>query len=137
MKKIYSKVSTDKLIHYFMKLDDIGKGNKDFLNDKNHALQISIANSLKEGRLFKPHKHFVNELTTNSPQEIIILFEGKLKVKIYDIDDSFLGEEILESGDIYLFLEGGHGFKVMEDDTTFIELKNGPYQGSEKDKKLI
>ena len=33
----------------------------------------------------------------------------------------------LHAGDIILLLSGGHGFTILEDSTTIVEIKQGPY----------
>ena len=42
----------------------------------------------------------------------------------------------LDDGDILVILAGGHGFKML-DKTKFVEIKQGPYQVPEDDKKYI
>jgi len=38
------------------------------------------------------------------------------------------GETILETGDIVMLVNGGHGFSLLED-TILFEIKQGPYTG--------
>ena len=38
--------------------------------------------------------------------------------------------EQLREGDILLMVDGGHGFRMLED-TVFLEIKQGPYTGIE------
>ena len=45
-----------------------------------------------------------------------------------------VAEQLLRSGDILIFLAGGHDFTIIEEDTVVYEVKNGPYLGAEKDK---
>ena len=40
----------------------------------------------------------------------------------------------VNQGEILVLLESGHGYKILEDDTTVLEVKNGPYFGAEKDR---
>ena len=70
-------------------------------------------------------------------QEVWVALKGKLKSTLYDFDDKLLEEIILEGGDCIAFFRGGHELKVLEDNTYFYEIKNGPYHGISQDKKKI
>jgi hypothetical protein len=41
---------------------------------------------------------------------------------------------ILKAGDFIMLYDGGHGFKVLQDNTVFIEVKNGQFVTVEQDK---
>ena len=43
----------------------------------------------------------------------------------------------LKKGDVAILYRGGHSFKVIEENTVFYEIKNGPYIGSKFDKENI
>ena len=55
---------------------------------------------------------------------------------IYDIDKSLVEKTILNEGDCYMIVNGGHCIKTLSDAQLF-EFKNGPYYGPEKDKTEI
>ncbi len=136
MKKIYSKVKPSELLHIFHKFADYNPGSTTFLTDEKDLLQAAVVYNPPIGHKFKgPHKHIPCERKTNETYESFIIYRGKVKVTLYDLDESKLGEEILESGDLYTITgKGGHGFEVLTSDTIFFELKNGPYFGADKDK---
>ena len=46
----------------------------------------------------------------------------------------FLEEFTLLEGDLAVFVSGGHGYHILEDNTKIIETKNGPFTGVENDK---
>jgi hypothetical protein len=68
---------------------------------------------------------------------ITALFKGKIKAILYDIDDSIICEEILESGDCSITFCAGHNYESLEDGSLVYEFKTGPYFGQEKDKVFI
>lgn len=47
--------------------------------------------------------------------------------------DSF----VVKAGDILILLECGHGYKILEDNTKVLEIKNGPYLGADVDRRRI
>ena len=70
-------------------------------------------------------------------QEVWVVLKGKLRSSLYDFDDKLLKEIILKAGDCIAFFRGGHELKVLEDNTYFYEIKNGPYNGISQDKEKI
>lgn len=112
--------------------------NKDginFLSEDSFPLQLGI-NSYKKGHKIKSHLHPKMKVAVSSFQEVIYLKSGRALVKLYDLDKKFLKSVSLSAGDLIFFVDGGHGFEMSED-TTFIEVKQGPYLGKDKDKELI
>ena len=90
------------------------------------------------GMTFKPHKHIYKD----GPKEVIaqeswIVIEGKVKVILYDIDDTIIHEDVIFPGDCSITFKGGHNYEILEDDTIVYEYKTGPYQGIEMDKDFI
>ncbi len=135
MTKIFSKISPDVLIASHISGTQIS----DYRNDLSPAdefLQVSARN-LKLGTKIKSHKHNPQERKTTLTQEAWIILSGKLKAVLYDLDDSFLTEIILESGGCIILFRGGHSLEVVADNTKFYEFKNGPYYGIEADKQSI
>jgi len=135
MKKIYSKIEPKCLLTVINKLTDINLERID-LADKNEPLQGS-AKKLKKGEKFKPHRHNVLHRETSLTQEAWVVIKGEILVSLYDLDDTFFYEEVLEEGDCILNFRAGHTFETLKDDTILYEFKNGPYMGVELDKTLI
>ncbi|MFH1947494.1 MAG: hypothetical protein ABIJ23_05070 [Candidatus Magasanikbacteria bacterium] len=135
MIKIFSKLEPLTLIASYISNEKIS----DYRNELSPAsefIQVSARN-LRSDIKIKSHKHNFQDRTTNLTQEAWVIFSGKLKATLYDLDDSFLEEVILEPGDCIVLFRGGHGLEVLEDNTKFYEFKNGPYYGIETDKQSI
>ncbi len=89
-----------------------------------------------EGKEIAPHIHKKVQREVHYTQETLFIRKGKLQVDFYSDEQEFLENRILESGDVILLIQGGHGFKVLEDVEMF-EVKQGPYAGDEDKIKFI
>jgi hypothetical protein len=49
-------------------------------------------------------------------------------VNLYSSERKFIGSRDLEAGDLILLCGGGHSFEMLEE-TSMIEVKQGPYAG--------
>ena len=135
MKKIYSKIQPNILLHIVTSVDEINSGRIDVVPEEEY-LQLAIL-KMNKGKTFLPHKHIVKEKITDIAQESWLVYEGKVKCTFYDLDDSILDEPIIEKGGISITLRGGHNYLIMSDNTTVLEYKTGPYLGQEFDKQFI
>ena len=63
-------------------------------------------------------------------QEVLFLRRGKVKVELFSSDHQYLQTSILQSGDVILLCGGGHSFEMLED-SSIIEVKQGPYAGDD------
>ena len=57
-----------------------------------------------------------------------------MKVTLFSDKCEYLEEYELKEGDLAVFVYGGHGYEILEDDTKIIETKNGPFTGVKNDK---
>lgn len=135
MKKIYSKVHNNELLHIILKKEDVQSERQNVVNE-DQFLQLA-AMKLPQGKTFRAHKHIFAEKTTTMAQESWVVISGKVKAILYDLDDTVISEEILDTGDCSITLQGGHNYEILEDDTLVYEYKTGPYLGIEMDKKFI
>ena len=72
------------------------------------------------------HKRFRREIEGTS--EVLVVRSGRCEVDIYSPDRKLVETKLLEAGDVLVLVEGGHGFRILED-TVFLEVKQGPYIG--------
>tara|TARA_S200000501_G_scaffold220397_1_gene206802 strand:+ start:116 stop:541 length:426 start_codon:yes stop_codon:yes gene_type:complete len=136
MKKIYSKVEKDKLLHIINRYDEI-EGRSD-VAPEDQFIQLATLR-MEKGKTFRPHKHIWKP--SSSPeviaQESWVIIKGSVRIFMYDINDSLIGEEIIKKGDCSMTFEGGHTYEILEDDTVVYEYKTGPYTGQANDKVFI
>lgn len=85
------------------------------------------------GYIIQPHIHKPIERKIDYTNEVLFIKTGSLRVDFYKQDQSYIKSKILETGDIILLAQGGHGFEILEE-SEIIEVKQGPYAG-ENDKK--
>jgi cupin fold WbuC family metalloprotein len=135
MEKIYSVLDPEKLLHVICRRDDIDGKRKDFASE-NEILQVATI-LLNNGECVDAHKHLKNQRETNGTQEVIMVIEGELEVNFYDTNDSLIKNVILYGGDCFVTYYGGHAVKSLKDKTKLYEVKNGPYNGKDKDKSPI
>ena len=136
MKKIYSKIEPEKLLHIIVRKEDLKPGRIDVVPEE-YFIQCAILN-MKKDKTFKPHKHIWKERTRNViTQESWIVIQGSVRCTFYDIDNEIIDEPILYPGDASFTLEGGHTYTILEDNTLVYEYKTGPYEGQELDKTFI
>ena len=135
MKKIYSRVDPDVLLHMIFRKDDVQSERINVIDDSEY-LQLA-AMKLPKGKTFLPHKHVTCEKVTKIAQESWAVISGGVKAILYDLDDQIISEEILNAGDCSITLYGGHTYEILEEDTVVYEYKTGPYLGVEMDKEFI
>jgi hypothetical protein len=81
-----------------------------------------------QGHKITAHVHNVISRQVLYTQEVLIVRRGKVKVKLYSSSKKYIGDRILCSGDLILLCGGGHSFEMLEE-TSMIEVKQGPFTG--------
>lgn len=87
------------------------------------------------GKELLPHIHNEVPRTVVRTQELLYIRKGKILAKIYDLNENFVEELEVSEGDTLILLNSGHGYKILEDGTQVLEVKNGPYLGAEIDRR--
>ncbi len=85
-----------------------------------------------KNKVIAPHVHNPVARQVLYTQEVLLVRKGKVEVNLYTDKKSFLTSRVLGAGDLILLCGGGHSFKMLEE-TSMIEIKQGPYAG-ENDK---
>ena len=107
-----------------------------FYTDNDKFVQVATWKYNKDHET-KPHSHKLFERASNITQEFVYIKKGSLEVTLYNGKEKIIATEILKQGMCILIFHGGHKYRILEDDTEVFEVKNGPYPGIEKDKKII
>ena len=82
------------------------------------------------GKIIEPHIHTPAAREVLLTQETLFIKRGRLRVDFFVDQQNYLESRILESGDVILLVQGGHGFEVLEELEMF-EVKQGPYKGQD------
>jgi len=99
-----------------------------FFNDEKDSQQLGYMKR-PQNYIIPPHRHNLIERQVHLTQEVLVIKSGKIRVDIYDNDQTYLLSKILLTGDVIILLDGGHGFKILEH-SEIIEIKQGPYCGN-------
>jgi len=102
-----------------------------FFTPPNFSQQLAFMKH-DTGKKIEPHVHNMVSRQVLYTQEVLFIRKGKVKVNLYSSDKKHIDSKILESGDVILLCGGGHSFEMLEE-TSMIEIKQGPYAG-ENDK---
>jgi hypothetical protein len=65
-----------------------------------------------------------------------LIRKGRLRVDFYDAEQHYLESRVLGVGDVILLMQGGHGFKVLEE-VEMIEVKQAPYVGEQDKTRFV
>jgi hypothetical protein len=74
------------------------------------------------------HVHLPVVREVHGTSEVIAVRKGCCEVDIFNAEKQFIATRRLETGDVVLLIQGGHGFRMIED-TVLFEVKQGPYVG--------
>ena len=96
-----------------------------FFTDNDLSQQLAFMQH-PEGKIIQAHVHKPVKREIHYTQEVLVLRKGKLRVDFYDDDQTYVESHIIRAGDIILLVEGGHGFKALEEIEMF-EIKQGPF----------
>jgi len=80
------------------------------------------------------HAHRPLRRHLEGTSEVLIVRSGRCEVDLYSPSHELVATRELGPGDVVLLVDGGHGFRMLED-TVFLEIKQGPYPGVEEEKE--
>lgn len=110
---------------------DFDKPGIHFFTPDNFSQQLACMSHPK-GKKIAPHVHNPVQRQVLYTQEVLIIRKGRIRVDLYSSQKEYLESRELQSGDVILLCGGGHSFEMLEE-TSMIEVKQGPYSG-DKDK---
>jgi hypothetical protein len=102
-----------------------------FLTPDNFSQQVAYMRHPQD-KVIAPHVHNLVARQVLYTQEVLIIRKGSIEVNLFTSRKAFLTSRVLKAGDLILLCGGGHSFRMLEE-TSMIEVKQGPYAG-ENDK---
>lgn len=114
---------------------DLPANGVQFLTPATYPFQVGVLGH-QAGAVVKPHGHKKLKIETDVFQEILIVQSGRIAVDLYGMRQQFLETVELGPGDAILFVEGGHGVRMLTD-AKILEVKQGPYPGDKLAKEFI
>ena len=123
--KIYSEDNT--LIAIILVHNYYNKG-LNFLTDSNHSLQLAYINN-PAGHEVSKHCHPRYDRIISETMECLIVKQGEVEVTFYDNNQKLINSVTILSGDLVLFIDGGHSLKNIVQ-SELIEIRQGPFNPS-------
>ena len=105
-----------------------------FLTPQNLNLQLGFVVYPANGEIPR-HAHLPLERHVIGTSEALIIKKGRCMIDFYDKNRELVTTRELREGDVVLLVEGGHGFRMLED-TVLLEIKQGPYTGQEEKERF-
>ena len=106
------------------------------ITESHQILQFAVI-GYSCGDVVSAHLHNPLPRQTIGTSECWIVMKGKIKVSFFDTDNICIFTTNLRKGDAVIFYTGGHSLEVVSRRAQIYELKNGPYEGSLRDRKRI
>jgi hypothetical protein len=125
-------VDVDEIVHQGVTLAVVIRGDVEpaqttFLTPDAWKQQVGYIVYPRGGEI-RRHVHRPIERHLVGTSEVLVVRKGCCEADIYGDDQTLVATRELRAGDILLMVSGGHGFRMLED-TTFLEIKQGPYTG--------
>lgn len=140
MKELIHSEVDGSLLHVVYRLEDLSSQMDKRINfgEECDFLQVAAIRSPAKTE-YAPHAHLTRsrKLDNLKAQESWVVVSGSVEVQYYDIDDRFIASRQLNRGDLTITFNGGHGYKILGEETLVYEFKSGPYEGVEIDKRFI
>ena len=123
---VHIKDDKDQVLAMIIK-NDFSCDGINFITPNDYSQQLAYMHHNK-GHVILPHIHNEVKREIYYTKEVLVIKKGKLRCDFYDDNKQYLKSVIISDGDIILLVSGGHGFTCLEE-TTMIEIKQGPYAG--------
>lgn len=81
------------------------------------------------------HLHKPIERHIVGTSEVLMVKKGRCEIDVYNRVREKIATRELRVGDIVLMIDGGHGFRMLED-TVLVEIKQGPYTGIDEKERF-
>lgn len=100
----------------------------EFLTKNEDYMQVAYMGHPAD-HIIIPHYHNKIERTVDLTCETLIMRKGVMEVSLYE-DKIVSHIFLMKKGDVLTLFRGGHSFRMIED-VEMIEIKQGPFLGSE------
>lgn len=114
--------------------EDIKPG-LNFFSEDAEFIQVGVWGHYEKDKELKAHIHNRIERTADRTYEALYIIKGAIEATIYDLVENPVDTIQVKQGEILVLLESGHGYTIKEEDTTVLEVKNGPYLGADVDRR--
>ena len=126
-------VKDGKILARYITQEDIKPGLISFTND-NEFLQVVAWKKKEKGKYLQDHWHNEFPRTAERTYEAVYVVKGAIEARLFDLDLVPVETLVVHQGELLILLESAHGYTILEEDTTVLEIKNGPFMGVNVDK---
>lgn len=126
-------VKDGKILARHIVTEDIKPGLISLTGD-NEFLQVVAWGHYEKGKYLQDHWHNEFSRAAMRTYEAVYVVKGAIEARIFDLDLVPVETLTVKQGEMLILLESAHGYTILEEDTTVLEFKNGPFLGAEKDK---
>ncbi len=104
------------------------------LTKDDEFLQVVAWGHYEKGKYLQDHWHNEFERTAIRTYEAVYVVKGAIEARLFDLELNPAEILTVGQGEMLILLESAHGYTILEEDTTVLEIKNGPFLGVDKDK---
>ncbi len=116
-----------------IKVEDMKPG-LNFFSKEEEFVQVGVWGHYEKGKYLQNHVHNYYERTAQRTYEALYMINGSMDVDIFTLEREYVETFNINKGEILILMECAHGYTITEDDTTVLEIKNGPFLGVDIDK---
>lgn len=126
-------IKDGKILARHITQEDIKPGLISFSKD-DEFIQVVSWGHYEKGKYLQDHYH--NKFARNADRtyEAVYVVKGSIEARLLDLDLNYVETLVVKQGEILILLESAHGYTILEEDTTVLEIKNGPFMGVDVDK---
>ena len=119
------KIELDGKIIAIIIRSNFTKNGIEFFTPNDFSQQLGY---MKRGKDYHIEPHIHNSISREVmlTQEVLFIKSGKVRVDFYSDHQEYYESRVLNSGDIILLANSGHGIVTLEE-SEIIEVKQGPY----------
>ncbi len=105
-----------------------------FFSKDEEFIQVGVWGHYENGKYLQNHIHNRFERIAQRTYETLYMISGSMDVEIFTLEREHVETFNIHKGEILVLMECAHGYTITEDDTTVLEIKNGPFFGADVDK---
>lgn len=105
-----------------------------FYSKDGEFIQVGVWGHYENGKYLQNHVHNYFDRTAQRTYEALYMISGSMDVEIFTLEREHVETFNIRKGHILILMECAHGYTITEDDTTVLEIKNGPFFGADIDK---
>jgi quercetin dioxygenase-like cupin family protein len=131
--KLFEEIASEGQVLAYIIRASIRSERTTFLTPPEFKQQVGFVVYPQGGEIHR-HVHRPLKRHLEGTSEVLFVRSGRCEVDLYNTRHDFVATRELGAGDVVLLVDGGHGFRILED-TVFLEIKQGPYSGVEEEKE--